>query len=102
MAHEFTVEFEEQDGGPEPALRERFGVAAAHRLVKLEATGRPYPQAGDVFDILDAFEGPYVWEMTAEQLEATPPTQIDIEVVSVDPVQDAGSGPVTVVARVPF
>ena len=36
MAHEFTVEFEEQDGGPEPQLRERLGVVAAHRLAKLE------------------------------------------------------------------
>ena len=102
MAHEFTVEFEEQDGGPEPQLRERLGVVAAHRLAKLEAAGGAYPAAGDAFDVLDAFEGPYVWEMTDEQLEATPPTQIDLEVVSVDPVQDAGSGPVAIVARVPF
>lgn len=102
MAHEFTVEFEEQDGGPEPALRERFGVAASRRLGLLEGTGRPYPKPGDSFDILDAFEGPYVWEMTDAQLEATPPTMVDVEVVSVDPAGDAGDGPVRVVARVPF
>ncbi len=102
MAHEFTVEFEEQDGGPEPALRERFGVAASRRLGLLEGEGRAYPKAGEEFDILDAFEGPFVWEMTDEQLEATPPTLIGVEVVSVDPEADAGSGPVRVVARVPF
>jgi len=102
MAHTFEVEFEEQEGGPEPELRERFSVAASRRLGKLEETGRPYPKPGDMFDILDAFEGPYVWEMTDEQLEATPPTQVDIEVVSVDPPEDQGDGPVRVTARVPF
>jgi hypothetical protein len=102
MAHEFTVEFEEQDGGPEPELRERFAVAASRRLGKLEGQGRPYPAAGDTFDILDAFSGPFVWEMTDEQLEATPPSSVDLEVVSVDPPADAGSGPVHVVARIPF
>jgi hypothetical protein len=102
MAHEFTVVFEEQDGGPEPALRERFSVIASRRLGKLEAEGRSYPAAGEEFDIMDAFEGPYIWEMTDAQLEATPPTLIGVEIVSVDPVQDAGSGPVRVVARVPF
>jgi len=102
MAHEFTVEFEEQDGGPEPALRERFSVVASRRLQKLEEDGRPYPKAGDQFDFMDAFEGPYVWEMTDAQLEETPPTLIGVEVVSVDPAEDAGGGPVTVVAVVPF
>ena len=51
---------------------------------------------------MDAFEGPYVWEMTDAQFEETPPTLIGVQVVSVDPVQDAGAGPVTVVAIVPF
>lgn len=102
MAHEFTVEFPEQEGGPEPALRERFGVCASRRLGLLEADGRPYPKAGEAFDVMDAFEGPYVWEMTDAQLEATPPSLIDVEVVSVEPEVDAGSGPVRIVARVLF
>lgn len=102
MAHEFTVEFEEQDGGPEPALRERFAVVAAYRLVQLENEGRPYPVAGGAFDIMDAFEGPYVWEMTDAQFEATPPTLIDLEIVSVDPAEATPDGPVRVVARVSF
>lgn len=101
MAHEFTVEFEEQQDGPGPELRARWVICAGRRLGKLEATGRAYPQPGDVFDILDAFEGPFVWEMTPEQLEATPPTQVDLEVVGVEPTQDAGSGPVTVRVKVP-
>lgn len=102
MTHEFTVVFEEQDGGPEPALRERFGVVASRRLGKLDGDGAPYPKAGDSFDFMDAFDGPYVWEMTDAQFEATPPTLVDAEVVSVDPVSDAGGGPVRVVARVSF
>ena len=102
MAHEFSVEFEQQDGGPEPALRERFAVCASRRLGILEGDGRPYPKAGDAFDIMDAFEGPYVWEMTDAQFEATPPTLIDLEVVSVDPETDAGDGVVKVIARVVF
>ena len=101
MAHEFTVEFEEQDDGPEPALRERFGVVASRRLQRLEEDGKPYPQAGDAFDFMDAFEGPYIWEMTDAQLEATPPSLIGAEVVSVDPAAPA-DGPVRVVARVVF
>ena len=102
MAHEFTVEFPEQDGGPEPELRERFSVVASRRLQKLEEEGRPYPKAGDEFDFMDAFEGPYVWDMTDAQFEETPPTSVGVEIVSVDPAEDAGGGPVTVVAIVPF
>ncbi len=102
MAHEFTVEFQEQDGGPEAALRERFSVVASRRLTKLEQDGAAYPQAGGEFDFMDAFEGPYVWEMTDAQFEETPPTLIGAQIVSVDPVEDAGDGPVKVVAIVPF
>lgn len=99
-AHEFIVTFEEQDGGPEPELRERFGVVASRRLNALEGEGRAYPVAGDAFDFMDAFEGPYIWEMTDEQFEATPPTAVEAEVVSVDPASPSADGPVQVVARV--
>ncbi len=102
MAHEFTVEFEEQDDGPEPALRERFAVVAARRLAALEKEGGAYPKAGDAFDFLDAFEGPFVWEMTDAQFEATPPSSIGCEIVSVEPAAQAADGPVTVIARVVF
>lgn len=102
MAHQFTVEFEEQEDGPEPALRERFAVAAAHRMAILEEDGNAYPKAGDDFDFMDAFEGPFVWEMTDEQFEATPPSLIGCEIVSVDPTEPAADGPVKVIARVVF
>lgn len=101
-AHEFTVEFEEQDGGPEAPLRERFAVVAARRLAALEDDGRAYPTAGDSFDFMDAFEGPYIWEMTDQQIADTPPTLIAAEVVSVDPASPTPDGPVRVVARVVF
>jgi len=101
MAHEFTVEFEEQDDGPEPGLRDRFGVVASRRLGALEKDGHAYPRPGDSFDFMDAFDGPYIWEMTDQQLEETPPTLIGAEVVSVDPAEPA-DGPVRVVARVVF
>jgi len=51
---------------------------------------------------MDAFEGPYVWEMTDAQFEASLATLVGVEVVSVDPAQDAGAGPVRIVAVVPF
>ena len=101
MAHHFTVEFEDQDDGPDTALRERFGIVASRRLRVLEEDGRPYPRAGDDVDFMDAFEGPYIWDMTDAQLEATPPSLIGAEVVSVDPPEPA-DGPVRVVARVVF
>ncbi|HWH97210.1 MAG TPA: hypothetical protein VNS80_02485 [Pseudolysinimonas sp.] len=40
--------------------------------------------------------------MTDADLEATPPTLVDFEVVDVDPVAPAGSGPVAVTVRIPF
>ena len=97
--HTYEVELEQQEGGPEPELRERLAVVAARRLQKLEG----YPQAGQPFDALDTFEGKYVWEMSPEEFEATPPTQVDFEVVSVDPVEPpAAEATVKVVARVVF
>ena len=100
--HVYEVEFEQQDGGPEPELLKRFVLCAARRLGKIEADAG-YPHAGQSFDILDSFEGKYVWEMSPEEFEATPPTQVDLEVVSVDPVEAPAAGAtVKVVARVPF
>ena len=55
---------------------------------------------GGTFDILDAFEGKFVWEMTPEDLETTPPTSLILEIVSVDPPTRPESGRVRVVARV--
>lgn len=101
MTSRFTVEVLEQPDGPEADVRERFRVCAERRLMKLEAQGRAYPAAGDVFDILDAFAGPFVWEMTPEQLEANPPVSVELEVSAVEPVEPvAAPTPVRVRVRV--
>lgn len=101
-AYEYTVDVAAEDGGPEPELRERFATVIAYRLGQLEDQGGAYPKAGDAFDFMDAFEGKFVWEMTDAEFEATPPTLVDVEVVAVDPVEPAGSGPVAVSVRIPF
>ena len=99
MPQTYQVEIEPIADGPEPELLERFVVCASRRIEKLEPT-EGYPVAGRAFDILDAFEGKYVWEMSPEEFEATPPTRVDLEVVSVDPVDPPTDGrTVTVVAR---
>ena len=96
---QYRVEIEAIPDGPEPELLERFVVCASRRLARLEPT-EGYPVAGRSFDILDAFEGKYVWEMTPAEFEATPPTRVDLEIVSVDPVELPTDGrAVTVVAR---
>lgn len=43
-----------------------------------------------------------MWEMTDEQLEATPPSRVDFEIVDVDPAEAPGSGEVRVTVRIPF
>ena len=97
--HTYRVEIEPIEDGPEPALLERFVTCANRRLAKLEPT-EGYPVAGGSFDILDAFEGKFVWEMSEAEFEATPPTRVDFEIVSVDPVEPPAEGDVvTVVAR---
>jgi len=100
--HEYTVEVLPEDGGPEPEPRERFATIGARRLQKLEEQRGTYPEAGDAFDFLDAFEGKFIEEMSDAELEATPPTQVDFEVVDVAPVEPAGSGSVAVKVRIPF
>jgi hypothetical protein len=102
MSYDYIVEVLSEEGGPEPELRERFATIIARRLQKLEEQQGTYPKAGDSFDFLDAFEGKFVWEMTDAEFEATPPTSVDFEVVEVAPAEPAGSGPVTIKARIPF
>jgi len=100
--YSYVVDLLEEDGGPEPALRDRFAVVVAYRLHQLQEQKGVYPKAGDAYDFMDAFEGPYVWEMTDAQFEATPPTLVDFEVLEVDPAEPAGSGVVHVTVRIPF
>jgi hypothetical protein len=100
---EYSVEVLDEDGGPDAGLRERFATCAARRLARLETNEGTYPEVGATFDILDAFEGPYVWEMSPDELEANPPSSVLLEVVTVDPVEPpADEGPAKVTVRVPF
>jgi hypothetical protein len=62
----------------------RFTTCLARRFSKLESLGA-FPVVGGSIDILDAFEGPFVWEMSPEQLEATPP---EFTVLSLSPNGD--------------
>lgn len=101
-AYAYTVDVAAEDGGPEPELRERFATVIAYRLGQLADRDGVYPKAGDAYDFMDAFEGRFIWEMTDADLEATPPTLVDFEVVAVDPAEPAGSGPVAVSVRIPF
>lgn len=102
MPHAYTVEVAEEEGGPEAELRERWAVCVARRLADLEAEAG-YPQAGGAVDILDAMEGTFVWEMTDAELEANPPSRVDVEIMSVEPAEPpAEPGPVSVRVRVPF
>ena len=101
-AYEFDVTFLAEEGGPEPHLVERFNTALTYRLELLDERDGAYPKAGDSSYFLDGFEGPFAWELSDAELEANPPTGVYYDIVSVDPVEPAGSGRVTVTARVPL
>lgn len=101
MPHTFEVTVEASDDGPDDALRARFATCAARRLAALERDEGSYPEAGAWFDILDGFEGPFVWEMTDAEFEASPPSSVELEVVAVDPPEPPGDGVVRVTVQVP-
>lgn len=100
-SYDYTVTVLAEDGGPEPALRERFATVIARRFSQLEDQKGVYPRAGEAHDFMDAFEGPFVWEMSDAEFEATPPTLVDFEIVEVEPTEPAGSGAVAVTVRIP-
>jgi hypothetical protein len=100
--YEFSVTIVAEEGGPEPALRERFVTAIVYRLELLNDRDGTYPKAGDNLDFLDSFQGPFSWELTEEEFYNNPPSRVDFDVVDVDPVTPAGSGPVAVTAPTPF
>lgn len=103
MPHTYRVEVAEEEGGPEPELRERWAICVARRFRVLEEDGAPYPEAGGEVDILDNLEGKFIWEVTDEEFEADPPTGVAFEILGVDPVTaPTEPGPVTVRVRVPF
>ena len=99
----YQVALLEEPGGPDAALRERLARVAAFRLASLDRRQGHYPVVGGAFDMLDGLEGKFLWEMTDEELEASPPSRIDFEVVAVDPVErPATPGDIRVTVRVPF
>ena len=101
--NQYIVEMLEQPGGPDAALRARLAVVLAFRLTRLEVNEGHYPKAGGEVDMLDNFNGPYLWEMSDADLEANPPSRVDFEIVDVDPAEPpAAPGTVKVSARVVF
>ena len=70
----YEVEVVEEDDGPDAALRDRLATVAAFRLGRLDVREGHYPSVGESFDMLDNFDGPFLWERTDEQLADDPPT----------------------------
>ncbi len=101
--HTYHVTIPEEPGGPDEALRRRFEAIAAFRLQSLDRRTGHYPVPGGAFDMLDCLEGKFLWEMTDEELEARPPSRIDFEVLSVEPLERPKvPSDVRVTVRVPF
>jgi len=87
MPYRYQVDVLQEPDELPPEHRARFVTCLERRFAKLEAAGTSLAQ-GDSIDILDAFEGPFVWEMSAEQLEATPPVGVEFTIVSLSPPTD--------------
>lgn len=87
--HEFVARVAEEEGGPEPSLRERFAVIIGDRVNQLEQQKGIHPKAGDHYEFVNAFEGPCVREMTDARFDATPPTLEEFEVLTVGPAEPA-------------
>lgn len=93
----------ETTNGPDAAMRERLAQCAAFRLSRLEQRQGHYPRRGGEFDMLDHFEGRFLWERSDEELVDEPPSRVDYEVVAVDPEQPpATPGLVKVMVRIVF
>jgi hypothetical protein len=100
---DFLVTIVDEEGGPDPALRERLATCLARRLSRLEAHDGVYPAVGEPVDMLDNLEGKFIWEMTDAEVAENPPTRIDYEILAVDPTERPEPDvPVHVTARVPF
>lgn len=100
--HDYIVTVESGPEGPDAKLAERFAVIAAFRLRSLDRRLGHYPEASAWFDMLDGLEGKYLWEMSDAEVAENPPTRIDFEVLSVDPVvPPTEPGVVRVTVRVP-
>jgi hypothetical protein len=81
----YQVTVVETHDGPDAAMRERLARCAAFRLESLERRAKHYPRVGGEFDMLDHFEGRFLWERSDEEMVNDPPSRVDYEVVGVDP-----------------
>jgi len=99
--YEFDATVVTDDGGPDPELLKRFAVCMTYRLELLDERDNAYPAVGDSSYFLDSFEGKFAWELSGEELESNPPTGVYCDIEHVDPAEPAGSGRVTVTARIP-
>jgi hypothetical protein len=99
--YEFDVTVVSDEGGPGPELLKRFAVCMTYRLELLDERDNAYPAVGDSSYFLDSFEGKFAWELTDDELESNPPTGVYYDIEEVSPVEPAGSGRVTVTARIP-
>lgn len=95
---EYTTEIIEEAGGPDEQLRVRLATVAAYRLTRIIEKDAFVVEPGAQFDMLDNFEGPFLWEMSDEDLERNPPTSVAFGVVS----SAETNGVVHVRLRVPF
>lgn len=86
MNYTYNVTLTETPEGPDAALRERLAKVAAYRLETLHEREHYYPKAEDFFDMLDNMQGPFLWEMSDEELEKNPPSRIDFKVLNVNPI----------------
>lgn len=99
----YQVTVVETDAGPDPAMRERLARCAAFRLGSLERRTGHYPQVGGEFDMLDHFEGRFLWERSDEEMVDDPPSRVDYEVLAVDPLAPpTAPGVVKVQVRIVF
>jgi hypothetical protein len=94
MARRYEVEVLPDPPDMPAEHRARFKICLERRLGKLEDKGKAAKQ-GDSVDILDNFSGKYVWEMSAEELEKTPPSSVELTIDSME----TNDGVVPVVAR---
>ncbi|MBA4246917.1 MAG: hypothetical protein C0444_01290 [Microbacterium sp.] len=99
--YEFDVTVVTDEGGPDPELLKRFAVCMTYRLELLDERDNAYPAVGDSSYFLDSFEGKFAWELSDDELESNPPTGVYYDIEHVDPAEPAGSGRVTVTARIP-
>lgn len=85
MKNTYIVTVRATPDGPDEALRIRFATCAAFRLTTLEDREGYYPKVGEYFDMLDNLSGPFLWDMSDEDIDKNPPSRIDYQVLAVEP-----------------